>query len=85
MMQTADGRKYLTKAQYSALKSRLTRAQNAANKHGGTYWAKLEAEARRVLDDVFVEYVAPDDWARWQRALDDAQWQQRLASREWGF
>lgn len=74
----------LSQDEYRRLKTRLTRAENAAQKHGGTYWAKLEREAAYGLA-IFDEQGYPDAWSRWTRALDDARYQQRLASNEWGF
>lgn len=61
--------KYLTQAQFSAAKSRLTRAINSG-------------DPRKVIDTVtaqFAEwdagdYAYPDDWHRWQRASEDAEW-----------
>lgn len=58
---------YLTKAQFSAAKARLTRALNSK-------------DPQRVLDTVAAEYATwdegdyayPDDWHRWERAKDDA-------------
>jgi hypothetical protein len=66
---------YLTKAQYSAAKSRLTRAVRSGNR-------------QRVLDvvaETFAEWDAgdfayPDDWHRWERARLDAEMALRWAS-----
>lgn len=61
--------KYLTKAQYSAAKARLTRAVNSGDRH-------------KVIDTVRAQFAAwdegdyayPDDWHRWERALRDAEY-----------
>jgi hypothetical protein len=60
--------RYLTKAEFSKAKAALTRAKNSG-------------DARKVVDLVDQTFAAwddagvawPDDWARWQRAKDDAE------------
>jgi hypothetical protein len=57
---------YLTQKEFSAAKGRLTRAQ----KRGPL---DVIAEVRKTIGDWNERGVAwPDDWARWQRAYDDA-------------
>ncbi len=60
----------LTQAEFTALKSRLTRVVNAA-KRTGDHQAVVD-EAQRA-QAVFAEKGWPDDWARWQRAEEDAR------------
>lgn len=59
---------YITKAQYTRQKAALTRAVNSKDA------AKIEAT---VIKTVFEwnsgGYAWPDDWNRWQRALDDSR------------
>lgn len=69
---------YMTKAEYRAAKTRLTKGLNAV-KRAESDSAKLEAAMRlRDLTDLQLkvwdagEQVAPDDWHRWQIANDDA-------------
>jgi len=65
--------RYLTQAQVSNARRRLTRAVNAG-------------DHRKIIDVVnatFDEwdrggYAYPDDWARWERARDDAILRVRL-------
>lgn len=65
---------YLSKGQYRAAKSRLTRAINSK-------------DPLRVIDTVraqFTEwdegnYAYPDDWSRWYRAAEDATLARRRA------
>lgn len=67
---------YLTQKQFSAAKGRLTRAVNSG-------------DPQRVIDTVTTQYdewehgdfAWPDDWARWQRAKDDAEWRLRYLGR----
>lgn len=66
---------YLTKAQYRAAKSRLTRAVNSGDPR------KVIA----VVEETFAEWDAgyfayPDDWHRWEMARYDADLAARLAS-----
>lgn len=56
---------YVTKAEFTRQKSRLTRAQNT-----GDPLAVLVA-VEKTLDE-WSGKAWPDDWARWARALDDA-------------
>ncbi len=66
--------KYLTKAQYRAAKSRLTRAVNSG-------------DPQRVIDTVTAQfrewnsdnYAYPDDWARWDMLRYDAERALQLA------
>lgn len=59
---------YLTQAQYRAAKSALTRAVNTGDP------AKIEAQVRKTVDEWNDgHYAWPDDWHRWQRALDDSR------------
>ena len=58
---------YLTRAQFSAAKSRLTRALNS----------KDPAKVIAVVEETFATWDAgnfayPDDWHRWDRARADA-------------
>ena len=57
----------LTQKEYSTLKARLTRAINSHQPE------KVKAEVLRA-NTIFDAKGWPDDWARWQRALDDAEW-----------
>jgi hypothetical protein len=56
---------YVTKQEFRAQKSRLTRAKNS-----GDPLAVLAA-VEKTLDE-WSGKAWPDDWARWARALDDA-------------
>lgn len=49
---------------YAAQKAALTRAINSGNPE------KVRAACRKVVKEWNANYW-PDDWARWQRALDD--------------
>lgn len=58
---------YLTRAQFSAAKSRLTRAIRTGDPH----------KVLAVVEDTFAtwdagNYAYPDDWHRWERARTDA-------------
>lgn len=61
----------LSKAEYTNLKSRLTRAINSK-------------DHKRIVDEcdrafaIFDDKGYPDDWSRWQRAKEDASFQVRL-------
>lgn len=58
---------YLTNQQYRSQKAALTRAVNSKDP------AKVERTVRQTV--AIWEgggYAWPDDWHRWQRALDDA-------------
>jgi hypothetical protein len=67
-MTTAHSTQYLTKQQFSNAKRRLTIALRSG-------------DARKVIAEVDAtfadwndgDYAYPDDWARWQRARDDAE------------
>jgi hypothetical protein len=67
----------MTKAEFTKAKAALTRAIN-------------KGDARKIIDLVDATFAAwneadmawPDDWARWQRAKDDALW--KLRREEWG-
>lgn len=72
---------YLTRSQFSAAKSRLTRALNAA-KAANTVdaWQKV----LDTVDATYAEwdagnYAYPDDWHRWERAITDATFGMRFA------
>jgi hypothetical protein len=59
---------YLTRAQFSACKSRLTRAIRSGNSQ----------RVLAVVEETFAEWDAgdfayPDDWHRWERARFDAE------------
>ena len=65
--------RYLTKAEYSAAKARLTRAINSG----------IPQRVIDVVRDTFAtwddgDYAYPDDWHRWQRASDDALWARKM-------
>jgi hypothetical protein len=67
--------KYLTRAQFSAAKSRLTRAVNSGDPQ------KVIGE----VNETFAEWDAggfawPDDWSRWERARYDAEYAHRVAT-----
>jgi hypothetical protein len=66
---------YLTKQQFSAAKSRLTRAKNSGDPH------KVVAVVTAQFDEWNDgDYAYPDNWHDWQRALDDADYAIRRAS-----
>jgi len=73
-----SARPYLTRAEFTRLKGRLTRAVNKAKAEPNEVelWRAVEAE-RDYAFAIFDEYVWPDDWARWERAADDAHWTAR--------
>jgi len=59
---------YLTKAQYTRQKAALTRAVNSGDA------AKVEAQVIKTVGEWNDgHYAWPDDWHRWQRALDDSR------------
>jgi len=59
---------YLTNAQYKAQKAALTRAVNSGDPE------KIErAVQKTVAEWNDGHYAWPDDWSRWQRALDDSR------------
>lgn len=65
---------YLTKAQFSAAKSRLTRAVNSGD----------PCKVIAVVEETFAEWDAgdfayPDDWHRWERARRDADFKVLMA------
>lgn len=64
---------YVSKREFSTLKGRLTRAINSKDP------AKVIAECDHAFA-VFGDRAWPDDWARWQRAKDDALFEQRRRS-----
>ncbi|MET0996030.1 MAG: hypothetical protein ABWY20_18975 [Mycobacterium sp.] len=64
---------YLTKAQYSAAKARLTRAMNSGNRHRVIAVVDAQYEEWNGGD-----YAYPDDWHRWERARTDAEYLLRL-------
>ena len=59
---------YLTAAQYRAQKSALTRAVNTGDAD------KILAAVKKTVNTWNDgNYAWPDDWANWQRALDDSR------------
>lgn len=59
---------YLTNAQFRAQKSALTRAINSGKS------SMIEFTVRKTVAEWNDgHYAWPDDWARWQRALDDSR------------
>jgi hypothetical protein len=59
---------YLTKQQGSRQRAALTRAINTGDP------AKIEAAVRKTVGEWNDGHFAwPDDWSRWQRALDDSR------------
>jgi len=59
---------YLTNAQYRAQKSALTRAVNTGDAD------KILAAVKKTVNTWNDgNYAWPDDWANWQRALDDSR------------
>lgn len=59
---------YITKAQYTRQKAALTRAVNSKDP------AKIEAAVIKTVGEWNDgHYAWPDDWHRWQRALDDSR------------
>lgn len=68
---------YLTKAQFSAAKSRLTRAVNSGDPR------KVLAVVERTYAEWDAgDFAYPDDWHRWERAAQDAEME--LARSRWG-
>lgn len=63
----------LTQREYCSLKRRLTVAINSKDA------SKISAECRKAFA-VFEAKGYPDDWSRWQRAMDDANLASRLPS-----
>jgi hypothetical protein len=70
---------YLSKAQYSKQKAALTRAVNQSKRLAETGETKL---AQQVVEAAIIKtvgewndghYAWPDDWHRWQNALDDSR------------
>jgi hypothetical protein len=74
---------YLPQATYTRQKAALTRAVRKAedlrNNHGGSATA---LEASKIVEAAVIKavgewndghYAWPDDWYRWQRALDDSR------------
>lgn len=66
---------YLTKGQYRAAKTRLTKAIRSGN----------HQKVIDVVTETFDEWDAgdfawPDDWSRWERARQDAEFALRLAA-----
>ncbi len=60
----------MTNRQFSAQKAALTRAQTAFRRTGDA--APLRAAVEKAVAQWNADGPWPDDWARWQRALDDA-------------
>lgn len=52
-------------------KSALTRALKSGD------YAKVVATTRKTIAEWNETGAWPDDWSRWERALEDAWWQQR--------
>ena len=66
---------YITTKSYRAAKARLTRAVNSGDPH------KVVAEVTRTFAEWDAgDFAYPDDWHRWQRALDDAEYAIRRAA-----
>lgn len=61
----------LTQREFSALKSKLTKAINSGD-HERVIACRNEAFA------IFERKGYPDDWARWERAADDARFALRF-------
>ena len=66
----------LTQREYVNLKRRLTIVLNEKNSE------KIVAECRRAFH-IFDSKGFPDDWSRWQRAMDDAIFLQSTFSKKW--
>lgn len=66
---------YLSKAQYSAAKGRLTRAVNSGD-HKRVI-ATVNAQFAEWDDG---DYAYPDDWHRWERARYDAEHAMMMAA-----
>ena len=90
----------LTQENFVRLKKRLTTRMNRLNKaksavvgksHNRELQAKVVAEANQVIKEVeyamniFQSEGHPDDWARWERAGDDAKTLIRLNTPWNGF
>lgn len=74
MRKGAEVRSYLTRAQFANAKRRLTVAKK-----------KSPEAVIAEVDRTFAEwdagnYAWPDDWARWQRAKDDAEFALRFGA-----
>lgn len=61
----------LTRKDHSRLKGRLTRAVRSGNPD------RVIAE-RDYAFAIFERDGYPDDWARWERAAEDAGWSRRM-------
>jgi hypothetical protein len=66
----------LTQKEYRSLKTKLAKALNEKSSE------KIIVECRRAFS-VFEQKGFPDDWSRWQRAMDDAVFAQNLSSKKW--
>ena len=66
----------LTQREYVNLKRRLTRVLNEKDSK------KIVAECRRAFH-IFESKGFPDDWSKWQRAIDDAIFLQSTFSKKW--
>lgn len=64
-MSTVTDSRYVTKAEFTRQKSRLTKAKNSGDP--GAVLAAVETTLAEWSGKAW-----PDDWARWSRALDDA-------------
>lgn len=75
--------RYLTKAEYSNAKRRLTRAENKLKAAQAVEGSNLEAVMKAAVELYGVaraqmqewedaDKAFPDDWHRWQRAEEDA-------------
>lgn len=86
----------LTQQEFVNLKKRLTMRQNRLTKAKTAWKAKeydkdlkaaVVTQAKQVIaecdyaQNIFETKGSPDDWARWQRAKDDAQFLIRHVSR----
>jgi hypothetical protein len=69
----------ITQGEYRRLKTRLSRALNAAARDRGNpvLWRKLRDEASYGLS-VFEDVGYPDAWHRWEVAERDARFQLQL-------
>lgn len=66
----------LTQREYCNLKRRLTRVLNENSNE------KIVYECKRAFA-IFESKGFPDDWSRWQRALDDAVFSQSISLKKW--
>lgn len=69
---------YITKAEFTQAKSRLTRALNKAKRENtAKAWRAVIDEVNDTLGRRWADKVWPDDWHRWNIAREDAVYAER--------